>query len=364
MNIPQLSGPGRSRSLLIYGALAVACSGSPSTGAAPSAQASGGSGAAGAPAGALGGGGSVEGGAAQTAGRAGAAQPAGGAGATGVSATGGSGTGGGGASPSSAGRGGAPAGIGGALSGAGGALTGAGGALTGTSGTSAGGAAGGPGFPPLPANVTLHVAGDSTAAIFPATDPTKRVGWASVAAQFFAAGATVDDAAQSGRSSKSFIDEGLWTSLKAKIHPGDYVFIEFGHNDEKTDDPARYTDPTTTFRSYLKTYVSETKAAGGLAVLLTPISRRKFTGDKVSPTHGAYPAAVIAVGSETGTPVIDMTDKTRIWLEALGPTATIPFFATGDDTHLSALGAPEVAKLALQGVRELQLPLAARLLPQ
>ena len=356
MNIPQLPGPGRSRSLLVCGALAVACSGSPSTGAAPSAQASGGSGAAGAPGGALGGGGTVEGGAAQTAGRAGAAQAAGGAGASGVSAAGGSGTGGGRASPPSAG--------GGALTGVGGALTGAGGALTATSGASAGGAGGVSGFPPLPANVTLHVVGDSTAAIFPATDATKRVGWASVAAQFFAAGVTVDDAAQSGRSSKSFIDEGLWTSLKAKIHPGDYVFIEFGHNDEKTDDPARYTDPATTFRSYLKMYVSETKAAGGVAVLLTPISRRKFTGDKVSPTHGAYPAAVIAVGSETGTPVIDMTDKTRIWLEALGPTATIPFFATGDDTHLSALGAPEVAKLALQGVRELQLPLAARLLPQ
>ena len=241
---------------------------------------------------------------------------------------------------------------------------GAGGTTPAAGAANSAGAAGLVEFPPLTEDVTLHVAGDSTAAIFPETDPTKRVGWAAVAQQFFTAGVTVDDAAQSGRSSKSFIDEGFWTSLKTRIHPGDYVFIEFGHNDEKVDDPARYTDPATTYRSYLKTYISETRAAGGFAVLLTPISRRKFASGKVTPSHGAYPAAVLAVGSETGTPVIDMTTRTAVWLETLGPIDSIPFFAADDTTHLSALGAPEVAKLALQGVRDLEFPIAQRLLPQ
>lgn len=217
--------------------------------------------------------------------------------------------------------------------------------------------------PPLSANVTIHVAGDSTAAIFPATDPTARVGWAAVLQQFFGEGVTIDDAAQSGRSSKSFIDEGFWASLKARIAPGDYVFIQFAHNDEKVADPARYTDAATTFRDYLKTYVAETRRAGGFAVLLTPISRRKFVGAAISPTHGAYPAAVLAVGQETGTPVIDMTEKTRVLLEQLGPEASIPLFAVGDNTHLSAQGAPEVAKLAIQGIRELTLPIVERLAP-
>jgi lysophospholipase L1-like esterase len=211
--------------------------------------------------------------------------------------------------------------------------------------------------------VTLHVAGDSTAAIFPASDPTGRVGWAAVLQQFFTTGVQVNDAAQSGRSSKSFIDEGFWTTLKAKIKRGDYVFIEFAHNDEKSDDPARYTDPATTFRTNLKLYISDTRAAGGFAVLLTPISRRQFSGTKIVQSHGAYPAAVIAVGMETGTPVIDMTEKTRIFLEGLGPTATVPLFATDDNTHLSAKGAPEIAKLAVQGIRELGLPIAQRLAP-
>jgi lysophospholipase L1-like esterase len=215
--------------------------------------------------------------------------------------------------------------------------------------------------PPLTANVTIHVAGDSTACIFPSNDPTMRVGWASVLQPFFQSGVTVDDAALSGRSSKSFIDEGHWTTLKATIVQGDYVFIEFGHNDEKVGDTARYTDPATTFRDYLKIYVADTRAAGGFPVLLTPISRRQFTGNTIDPTHGAYPAAVIAVGQETGTPVIDMTERTRVWLEALGPTASVPMFATMDNTHLSAQGAPLVAQLAMDGVRALGLPIVARL---
>jgi lysophospholipase L1-like esterase len=251
--------------------------------------------------------------------------------------------------------------VGGGGSGGAPPTAGSGGTLATAGAPSSAGAAGLAAFPALTENVTVHVAGDSTAAIFPAADPTKRVGWAAVAQPFFMAGLTMDDEAQSGRSSKSFIDEGFWSGLKSKVHSGDYVFIEFGHNDEKTDDVARYTDAATTFRTYLKTYISEARAAGGFPVLLTPISRRKYAAGKITPSHGAYPAAVIAVGSETGTPVIDLTDKTRIWLEALGPIDSIPFFAAADTTHLSALGAPEVAKLVMQGIRELNLPIAVRL---
>jgi lysophospholipase L1-like esterase len=217
--------------------------------------------------------------------------------------------------------------------------------------------------PPLTANVTLHVAGDSTAAIFPSTDPTGRVGWASVLQPFFGDGVRVNDAARSGRSSKSFIDEGFWTTLKAQIQPGDYVFIQFGHNDEKFEDQTRYTDPATTFRDYLRTYIGESRVRGGFPVLLTPISRRQFSGTMVASTHGNWPAAIKVVGEETGTPVIDMEDKTRTLLMSLGPVDSIPLFAQSDTTHLSAIGAPMVAALAVDGIRELGLPLGERLLP-
>src|SRR5262249_39103556 len=151
-----------------------------------------------------------------------------------------------------------------------------------------------------------------------------------------------------------------WTMVKATIKTGDYVFIEFGHNDEKTD-PTLFTDPSTTYRDYLNQYIVETRALGGFAVLLTPIARRQFSGNTVENTHGTYPAAVVDVGAYTHTPVIDMTAKTTAWLQGLGPTASVAYFATGDNTHLNATGAPVVAQFVVDGIRELRLPIATRL---
>jgi len=214
--------------------------------------------------------------------------------------------------------------------------------------------------PALTANVTIHIAGDSTAAIFPATDP--RVGWGAVLGNYFGAGVTIHDAAQSGRSSKSFIDEGFWSAVKTTIKPGDYVFIEFGHNDEKYGDTARYTIPNTSYRYYLKTYIAETRALGGFAVLLTSIARRQFSGATVPDSHAAYTAAVLAVGTETGTPVIDLQAKTNAWLTTLGSAAAVAYFAPGDSTHLNALGAMVVAAMVTQGIRELGFPLVQRII--
>ena len=295
------------------------------------------------------------GGTAGTAGAAGRGGTSGGGGAAGTTGAAGRGgtTGAGGA----AGTTGA-AGRGGTTGAAGrGGTTGTGG-TAGTTNVDAGWDA-----PPLPAMVSIHVAGDSTAAIFPATDPTMRVGWAAVLDPLFDSSVTVDDAALSGRSTKSYIDEGAWTTLQAKIKSGDYLFVEFAHNDEKTDDPTRYTDPATTYRDNLRTFINGARARGGFPVLLTSICRRQFSGSTVTGTHGAYTTAMFAVGQETGTPVIDMEKRTKDWLTALGPTNSIPMFAMDDNTHLSMQGAVEVAKLAVAGIRDAGLPIAARALP-
>jgi lysophospholipase L1-like esterase len=215
--------------------------------------------------------------------------------------------------------------------------------------------------PALTADVTIHVAGDSTAAIFPSTDP--RVGWAAVLQPFFGTGVTIDDAAVSGASSKSFYDQGYWASLVSRIQPGDYVFIEFAHNDEKNDDLTRYTDPATSYPWYLKTFIGGARARGAYVVLLTSICRRYFSGANAIGTHGAYTTALIGVGMQTNAPVIDMETKTLDWLTLLGPVNSVPMFAPADDTHLSALGAPQVAELAVQGITELALPIATRLDP-
>ena len=153
-----------------------------------------------------------------------------------------------------------------------------------------------------------------------------------------------------------------WSSVKTTIKPGDYVFIEFGHNDEKYGDTARYTIPNTSYRYYLKTYIAETRALGGFAVLLTSIARRQFSGATVPDSHAAYTAAVLAVGTETGTPVIDLQAKTNAWLTTLGSAAAVAYFAPGDSTHLNALGAMVVAAMVTQGIRELGFPLVQRII--
>ncbi|HVY31242.1 MAG TPA: alpha/beta hydrolase fold domain-containing protein [Polyangiaceae bacterium] len=195
----------------------------------------------------------------------------------------------------------------------------------------------------------LHIIGDSTAAEFPPTDP--RVGWgAALGLQL--SGVAVNDAARSGRSSKSYWDEGHFRVIAAQLGPGDLLLIQFGHNDEK-DDPARHTEPTSTFTDNLLRYVSEARARGALPVLLTPIARRRFAGDVIEQTHGGYPDATRAVATGSQTPLIDLTARTSVLFERFGPSASERLFAPDDNTHLSPEGAAAVARLVAEGLREL-----------
>ena len=106
----------------------------------------------------------------------------------------------------------------------------------------------------------ITIASDSTAAIFPPTDYGKRTGWGQVLSDFFNTNVVVEDLASSGRSSRSFYEEGKWAACLA-TH-ADYYFIQFGHNDGKAQDPARYTNPETTFKSYLSNYINQARAQG------------------------------------------------------------------------------------------------------
>ena len=200
------------------------------------------------------------------------------------------------------------------------------------------------------------MAGDSTAAVFEAGDP--RVGWGAVLAEQLV-GVAVDPAARSGRSSKSYLDEGHWASLLSRVASGDLVLIEFGHNDQKLD-PARATDAGTTFRDNLRRYVSDARAHHGVPVLLTPICRRRFEGGRIRPTHGDFPEATRAVAAATQTPLIDMTEQTRTLLEELGPEASTQLFAPDDNTHTNRRGASEIARLVVRNLVELELGVTAK----
>jgi pectinesterase len=208
------------------------------------------------------------------------------------------------------------------------------------------------------APVHVYVAGDSTASIY-TTGQAPRAGWGQALPVFLTSGAVVVDVAKSGASSKSFIDLGRLDHILGLIKKGDYLLICFGHNDEKADDPARYTIPATTYKSYLSQYIDKARAKGANPVLITPVERRHFdTAGVIKPSHGKYPAAMIELAVAKNVPLIDLTaSSTRLW-NAQGVTGTRNYFmilpagkypnypnGVSDNTHFQAYGAIQVARL-------------------
>jgi len=215
----------------------------------------------------------------------------------------------------------------------------------------------------------VFMVGDSTMADKGTAVP--EWGWGMALGKFFVDPAMIRNHAKNGRSSKSFIDEGLWKKVHEELRAGDYVIIQFSHNDEKTT-PDRHTDAATTFRDFLRTYVSETRDHGAFPLLATPVVRRKFdSAGKLVDTHGAYPDAIRAVAKEQRVPLLELEQATARLLTATGAEASKKFFmwlepgaypnrpnGTKDDTHFVELGATAVAELAASQIRALRLPLA------
>lgn len=161
--------------------------------------------------------------------------------------------------------------------------------------------------------------------------------------------------AKNGRSTKSFLDEGRFAPVEQAMQEGDFLFIQFGHNDEKADE-ARHTDPDTSFRENLLLFINAAKKAGAHPVLLTSIGRRLFdaAGNFRYGSHGEYPAAMIRTGAEAGVPVIDLTTATEAYLAELGDEASKPLFVWPvDNTHLKYEGAVKMAGFVAEGLKNL-----------
>jgi len=243
-------------------------------------------------------------------------------------------------------------------------------------GTKPGRALWGPGRDPAPAatppaRITIHLAGDSTMADKLA-DKRPETGWGERFQQFFREDRVrVANYAKNGRSTKSFIGEGRWDALLSEVKAGDYVFIEFGHNDESKDKGERYTPPEDV-KGNLRRFVTDVRAKKATPVLMTPVMRRRFDeAGAVQDTHGEYPDLVRAVAAETGAALIDMHRATAKVLAERGLAGSKELFlqlspgespnypkGVEDNTHSSPLGASLNARLAADGIRELKLGLA------
>jgi len=220
--------------------------------------------------------------------------------------------------------------------------------------------------------ITVWLAGDSTMA---PKQPDKRpeTGWGEALQPCFDSTVVrIANRAVNGRSTRSFVAEGRWKAIVDSLQAGDYVFIQFGHNDEKVG-TNNYSSPDD-YRRNLVQFVDEVRAKKGQPVLFTPVVRRKFEGTQLVPTHGAYPDAARAAARERDVPLVDMERSSAALVQQLGPdfsralwlhldAGMNPNYPNGvhDDTHFNPLGARKMAGLAIESIRAAKLGLASQL---
>jgi len=226
-------------------------------------------------------------------------------------------------------------------------------------------------FSARPPRLRIFLSGDSTMSekdmrAYPET------GWGMPFVHFWDEGVEVVNRARNGRSTRTFLSEGLWAGLLADMAAGDYVFVQFGHNDESPEKADRYTT-VEVYVANLRRFVGEVRDRKGIPVLMTPVGRRRFDSNgNVLESHALYSAAVRSLAEREAVVLIDADSLSRRFYQSLGVEGSRmlflqlspgehPNYPSGktDNTHFNELGARKVAQLVLSEIRR-QLPVLAR----
>ena len=219
-----------------------------------------------------------------------------------------------------------------------------------------------------PTAIKVYLIGDSTMSN-KQTSAYPETGWGMPFTYFFNETVSVENHAQNGRSTRTFIAENRWQPIVDKLKEGDYVFIQFGHNDEVKTKKSYTTENE--FKANLGRFIKESKNKKAIPVLLTPVARRNFDeSGKIVGTHEVYSALVRAVAKEQNTPLIDLDKKSQELLQQFGvedskflfnhlAPGEHPNYPEGkeDNTHFSELGARKMAQLVLAEMKALKLAL-------
>ncbi len=217
----------------------------------------------------------------------------------------------------------------------------------------------------------VYLAGDSTVMTYYAGNYPQQ-GWGGRLPDMFTSGVSFSNRAVGGRSSKSFIDEGRLGAILGVIKPGDYLFIQFGHNDVYTD-VRFHTDPFTSYKTYLAMYVDQARQYGAIPVLVTPMGRRRYdSSGRFINDFVDRSAAMKQLSSEKSVPLIDLNAKSLAFYDGIGVGATTDVFlwlaagqyakfpnGVADATHFQEYGAGQLARLVVQGIEENRLGLRA-----
>ena len=233
------------------------------------------------------------------------------------------------------------------------------------------------------AGATFLLAGDSTLDDYGRKPRPPYASWGTTLEKYMKPGCKVDNYARSGASTKSFIESGRWAALVEAVKPGDFVGIQFGHNDQKWSTPfymeKRFADPNGLFRDNVRRFVAEVRAKGGKPILMSPIVRGRFGDDgrlrdgvdSKGISLSSYAKAMQELSVELKTDYVDMNRLTHDLLEKVGKDESMKFFviSTGlgkgkdgepskDVTHPIAAGAEAFAKLFIDDVKARKLAVA------
>lgn len=212
---------------------------------------------------------------------------------------------------------------------------------------------------PLHKMVLDSIAGDSIAESFP------EKGWGQMLPEFFTNEVVIEDIAQNGRSSRTFIEQGWWDKIMDGLQSGDYVVIQFGHNDSADDRPDRYTPPAD-YVANLSRFVDDVKSKGGNPIICTSVVRRRFDKNgEFKDSHGEYVELARQVARDKNIPLIDMYGKSKELIVGLGDDQSKELFlhikqgenrnfpdGKVDNTHFREQGATAMAALFVEGLAE------------
>jgi lysophospholipase L1-like esterase len=219
---------------------------------------------------------------------------------------------------------------------------------------------------------TLYLAGDSTVVD---QDKEPWCAWGQMLPVFFGPGISVSNQAESGETIKSFVGERRYAKVMSTIKAGDYLMIQFAHNDQKPG--SGYVPAQTEYKDLLRRYIADARAKGATPILVTPMNRRRFDDQgKIVQTLGEYPQAMRDIAAEQKVALIDLNDMSKVLFEALGPEGTLHAFVhypantfpdqtqeLKDDTHFNSYGAFELASAIVQNIKDQELPLKKYLRP-
>lgn len=210
-------------------------------------------------------------------------------------------------------------------------------------------------------HAVIYLAGDSTVQSY-SQDYAPQAGWGQFIANYFSSNVTFHNHAIGGRSSKSFVEEGRLERILEAIAADEYLFIQMGHNDSTYSKPERYTEPFSTYKQYLKQYVTGARSRGAVPLLITPVGRLHYEDGQFQNDFSDYCLAMKQVASELDVTLIDLMSKSLAYYDTIGFEQAQKLFMVSvngtDHTHFTEAGADAIARIVAAEVKEKRLAIS------